>query len=227
MTERLEKYELEPVYFDLAAQGLILMAERYGPNGRRPLAYHNEDHLIDVADAGHPIAKDQNMKPRQYGNYMIALFYHDYEQDYKEPFMNEALSAEKAVAEMRKTRKFENTDYVEVEAMIMATATYMKNGRLYQNVNGLYLPQKKNAADADMASLGRNTDVFWDRALNLYQEWNPGQPLSGPAYERFVRNEVELLRNFRFYTPEAAALFPNREKNLAYVESIAYELEAS
>ncbi len=219
MSFTLEALDLEPVHYALGREALEEIADKYDENGTSPKAYHNTAHTLDVVEATDLIAHARRVPYRQYGNLIIAAIFHDYEHDQSEFGVNESESVMAAVSAMSKTGKFTKEDYREVSDLIMSTLTQVARGRITQNVPSEYIPGMI-IADADLSAFGRPPGAYWERALNLYQEYG-GEITDNSALKKFAAAQVEILDKHRFFTTEAEELFPYRWENIAYTRLVA------
>jgi hypothetical protein len=77
-------------------------------------------------------------------------------------------------------------------------------------------------ADADLASLGKTPQFYWDRALRYARELTNKTELSDDDILAFALNQDSFLRNHHFYTEEAKALFPYKDENIKYTQQMQH-----
>jgi predicted metal-dependent HD superfamily phosphohydrolase len=199
----------------LITEGLQQLEHSYGVHGIHPLAYHNLEHATDVMSATRAMTvlaiNTGKITFEQAELLMLAACYHDLIHD--ESGENEAASAKRLTDRMRETGEFTDKDYDFVTRAILATRFTRKGDKIVQ-AGGDSL-EEQLMADADLASLGRRFDVFWDRAQKLRQEEERAEP-----QQDYIRAELAFLRGHKFFTDEAEQAFPHSASNIEQVESL-------
>src|SRR3989344_1347059 len=164
---------------EIVIQGLISYAlseveRKYGTgkdDGENPKRYHNRPHSESVLDAAGNITQlafeAGKIAASDIHLIKIAASFHDIEQDLGSGF-NESESARIAEEEMRKTGAFKEEDIQKVKRMILATNIFFENGSLRQSATDEYPTQI--IADADLAHLGQESDIYWKKAKKLLKE---------------------------------------------------------
>lgn len=202
----------------LIEQGLEHIRESYGPRSAYPQAYHNAEHAEDVMNATKLIAAEAAIQDKIPTNYVdllvLAACYHD--AVHKHPAndgQDETASAQMIADKMHATGAFAEEHIAIVGTAIMATRWRIDSNTIRQAVSDDYTTLI--LADADLASVGRPFDTFWDRSLKLKQE--QGNTQSDPDY---IAAQLTFLRNYRFLTPEAEEHFPHRAANIQHLEEL-------
>lgn len=214
--------EREMTVFRLVEAGLAEIDRRYGPDGIRPQAYHNADHTRDVMDAAIQLADEAiakgEIEPGDKDLLILAACYHDIERDY-ESGANEAASARIIALQMRESNQFSEQDIVKVYKMIMGTEVWFANGRMFQSAD----PNDKLSmllADADLASLGRSPQTYWDRAMRYIKEVTDNTEPTADQILHFALEQDNFLNQHEFYTEEANRLFPYKQANLRFTQQM-------
>lgn len=206
----------------LVRKGLSLVDLRYGNYGSAPKAYHNVAHTISVIDATEEIcdlAIDRGKIKAGFKDHLaVAAAFHDVVQDHGQE--NEVLSAEEAAKEMLEIGHFNEIDIRTVQNAITATQLVKDNGNVVQMAVEGYLT--RIVADADLASLGGNSETYLTNLFNLYEELSQTAEV-GSIY-KFIREQaLNFNANHSFLTEEANVLFPCKQVNinfaLEYVEN--------
>jgi predicted metal-dependent HD superfamily phosphohydrolase len=204
------------------AEALLTVDSKYGLSSLSPKHYHNTLHTLEVISAARAIGnlavKKGLLELAVLDLLSIEAAWHDVEQDLGMGD-NETASADFALAEMSKFGVFSEEDKKQVRLGIEATAVKDIDGVVTQfaDLNSL---MAQIMADADLSSLGYQTDEYWHRAKNLFKERHPGQVLEGEALRSFADQQTKLLARHVFYTPDAAELFPYQAENLSFVKSL-------
>lgn len=215
-------YEIDPAARAVIQGAYDLVEAKYGPSGKSPRGYHNLAHTTSVVEAAALLADaaiaNGKILPHDKRLIVIAAAYHDTEQDLGSG-PNEQESVQLAIADMRSTGEFSQTDEKAVSDMIMATQVHFDGeGRMSQSCTDDYRTQI--VADADLASLGRPVEVYLQGVEGLFREFNPGVDIESPQGLRFLKGQVAFVSNHVFYTPEAAQLFPGEAHNGAYIQNL-------
>jgi predicted metal-dependent HD superfamily phosphohydrolase len=217
---------LEMITHTLADQAFKVIEAKYGPNGQNPKSYHNVEHSRDdvvgslnaLADLA--IARGR-ISSRDKALLIIGGAFHDIEQDLGSG-LNEAASTRVAHAAMRTVDIFTPLDEAIVEQVIMSTVVRFENGIMLQSApKGNLLAELM--ADADLSPLGRDAQTYWDRSARVFTELS-GHESTTENQVAFLENQIRLLQNHRFYTPEANELFPHQEENLEYTKAVLTSL---
>jgi len=195
---------------------------RYGSGSGNCLPYHNELHFYDVCSAAGQIAdrvivQGRKLGPAEKQLIQLGAACHDVVQGLGSG-PSEAASADFGCEAMAKQGCFSSIEIDTVRMLVLSTQVSMDNGIIRQYTEDNYLSQI--VADADLASLGRETLDYWDRATALHREFCPDVELLGNNLANFAIGQLVVLNNHSFYTPEAAELFPYKSENIAFVESI-------
>ncbi len=217
------RFEDDPVVDGLVSRALSVVDEKYGVEGINPKGYHNPQHTADVVHAASELSDlaitHGKITPADKRLIIIAAAYHDTEQDTGSG-NNEEESAALTIAHMREAGGFTEEDERTVRDIIMATVvSFDEAGKMRQGaIEADYRTQIM--ADADLASLGKPPEVYWDRAQGLFTEWNPGYDLNTEQGRKFISSQVTFISNHQYYTPEAAQLFPYLEANIAFTQEL-------
>ncbi|MEO6761622.1 MAG: hypothetical protein ABI220_04585 [Candidatus Saccharimonadales bacterium] len=208
-----------PEIVEVISLGDTMMQDRYGKQGERPLAYHCEIHSRDVAEDAMAMMAYAGRSQRLIGLMGIAGTYHDIEHSLSNGD-NERASADVAVREMDKIGGFSLEEKGLVYYGILATITKVdSNGKVSQSPR-LHVFTDEVVADADLAHLGKPTDIFLAAGDRLFKERYPGSPLNGPEYAAFDKFQLDFIRGHRFYTLQADLLFPtvNQRANICAIK---------
>lgn len=208
---------------ELVSFALSEVERKYGKSqgdGLTPLKYHNLVHSQDVFWAGQQLAdlavKNGKISQDDVDLVEIAGASHDIEQSLGGG-ANELESARIIEEKMRKTQVFTEDDIGKVRKMILATTVYFKDGVMKQSATDDYLTQI--VADADLAHLGRESEIYWDRAESLLKEMKKTDNPSPEDKLAFIKSQPNFLKNHKFYTQEAKTLFPHKQTNIAFVQT--------
>lgn len=113
--------------------------QRYGnPNSPDYLAYHNDQHAIDVIRRGWQLLTiayetlPERVKPKDFELLLVAAASHDYEQQKEEFGENEKASAKHATLYMGQSSEYDSNDMLDVRHAIIATTIHTDNGMLDQ-----------------------------------------------------------------------------------------------
>lgn len=193
---------------------------KYDSNGSSPLSYHNGRHTLDVELATHAIGMkavaNSKITHRATTLLKIAASFHDVEQGMGSG-ANEDESAHIAAKQMEETSAFTPREVEAVKQMILATKVYFEDGVMKQSANTEGLDEEMTClcmilADADVASLGNQWEICFSRMKALEKEIHGNDP-TAKAHKSFLANQLALLENHTFYTPEATALYPHQSEN--------------
>lgn len=208
MSFSIEQLDIEPVVLELAQKTVEEVRLRHGD-----LPYHNERHTLEVIEDSCAVAALHlpDLTRRRRGNLVLAAAYHDIDRK------SEEQSAEIAVANMEKTGVFKPQDYFEVRGLVLATRWSRLGGKFLQDAE---TELEKCLADGNLATLGKPTPVYWERAQDLDREASPGNPLSTSDLSRFAESQIVFLRVHNFLTDAARKLFPHKAANIAYLEAV-------
>ncbi|KKQ94173.1 MAG: hypothetical protein UT66_C0013G0015 [candidate division CPR2 bacterium GW2011_GWC1_39_9] len=214
----------------LTCYALTEMAEKYGPNGETPLAYHNPAHVAEVMKAalniGDLACQHGKIKSSDLDLLAIAAFFHDIEQGMGSG-ANEDESACIAAEKMRETGAFSDEEIQAVQSMIRSTKVrFDENGIMHQLVMDVghgYLPLIM--ADADLSIMGAAPEVYWDYMEWLLQEMKKTAYPSKEKRRDFLKGIETLLKSHTFFTEEAQALYGRQEENLFVCRKLLAELK--
>ncbi len=228
--------EKENSIYELINFATSEIERKYGTgkgDGETPKDYHNLIHTQDTISAGGQIAnlavEIKKIEADDIDLVRISAAGHDIEQNLKNG-ENEDKSGRIIEDKMRASGLFSDEDVSKVKIMISATKVYFENDNLKQSATEDYLT--KIMADADLSALGNKTEIYWDRALRLFNELRKkGNPdVDAPTKEELIalcHRQIILLSNHQYYTDEAKELFPHQPENLAFVQGHLKELENS
>jgi predicted metal-dependent HD superfamily phosphohydrolase len=221
--EEAPKSERKIATKELVNFSLSEVERKYGKgqgDGLTPLGYHNLLHSQDVLWAGRQLAdlalKNGKINPDDLDLVDIAGASHDLEQELGGG-KNEIETARIIEEKMRKTQVFTEEDLTKVKTMILATIVYFKDGVMKQSATEDYLTQI--IADADLAHLGREAGLYWERAESLLREMKKTDNPTPEDKATFIKSQPAFLKNHNFYTEEAKILFPNKQENIAFVQA--------
>ncbi|MEK7450676.1 MAG: HD domain-containing protein [Patescibacteria group bacterium] len=207
----------------LVSFALSEVERKYGKgqgDGLTPLKYHNLRHSQDILWAGQQLAdlavKNGKISQNDVDLIEIATASHDIEQGLGGG-TNELGSARIIEEKMRKAQVFTEVDIGRVKKMILATTVYFKDGVMKQSATDDYLTQI--VADADLAHLGRESEIYWDRTESLLKEMKKTDNPSPEDKLTFMKSQPTFLENHKFYTEEAKQLFPHKQANIAFVQA--------
>jgi predicted metal-dependent HD superfamily phosphohydrolase len=193
---------------------------QYGPDGPWPLPYHNTAHTIDVLNAhkviGTMAVRNGNISPRQNILGQIAAGHHDIVHGLGRG-ISEASSARIAVDQMMDFDCFTRADRNEVARLIEATVCTVTPEGLVQDVD----PDNYGTlllADEDLCNLGMPFEQFRPRAFAMAQEQAGKRPGPNGQFMKFLFMEPSLLRNHRYHTEEARAVFTHALENADLIE---------
>ena len=213
----------EKAAWELADEALVIVDAKFGPQGSQPKGYHNLEHsrddvvdgVVEIADLA--LSRDKiTLKDKTF--LIIGAGFHDVTQELGSG-MNEWSSAKTARSAMRKKAIFDSGDEDTVDRIIMATRVEFKDGVMRQLVpKGDFLAEL--LADADLSSLGRPWETYWERATGLFTELLEGKDPTMQDKISFIETQVTLLTNHEFYTEEARECFPHQAENLESVQAI-------
>ncbi len=191
----------------------------YGEDGNQPLAYHNTLHTEVVRQAASMIGalalRENKINYKDFILLQVAASGHDLIQLSVEPGKNEAESA-RLLSDWTYDypEVFDNDDRRRIKTAIKATSVSFDSGVMRQSAGDDFISQA--LCDADLASLGKPFDEFWQSASNYLQEMQaanyPNPTFSNPM--KFLHSQVGLLSSHKFYTPEAQQLFPHQNANI-------------
>jgi hypothetical protein len=212
---------------ELADQAYAEIDTKYGTEGRNPKGYHNVAHtrddvvggIIELADLAITSGK---ITPRDKALLIIIGAFHDIEQDLGSG-QNETASARKTRVAMRKTSKFTDDDEDVVDVAIMGTQIRFEGGVMLQSASAEDSFLAQLMADADLSSLGRDTETYWVRSVGLLTELSGDKPTVEDQVA-FLESQIRLLQQHEYYTDEARELFPHQKENLEYTEAVLASL---
>jgi predicted metal-dependent HD superfamily phosphohydrolase len=206
----------------LIARGVETVIKRYGPGSPDPMPYHGPEHTLMVitsagrlADAALAAGK---ITREQHDLLMIAAAFHDVVQD--QGADNELLSAELAARYMNMLGLFSEQEIDEVQIIISATRVKsVADSKIVQSaIENDYLTMLM--ADADLSSFGLPKYQYWDSARRFFDETHPGAELEGQALQTFIKDQLQIVGNHRYYTDEARHLFHCQPENLEFLKSL-------
>lgn len=216
----IEALTSESITTELVNYALSEVERKYGTgegDGLNPKKYHNRAHSEEVLTAARRIAQlsleAKKIAASDISLIEIAASFHDIEQDLKSG-QNEAESAQVAEEEMRK-RGFNEEDIQKVKRMILASTVYFVDGVSKQSATDEYLT--KIISDADLASLGSETHIYWKSAKRLLQEIKTTDEPPREDVIAFTEGQTPFLTNHQYYTEEAKALFIHKQENIEFV----------
>lgn len=215
---RLNGFELRPETERVVELQYNRLLERYGPRGETPKAYHNATHAINVARAAARMAIAMNKPEGFINDIVVAGMFHDDEQSYG-PGENERRSAENAVAVLTDLRDRREDGYN------FAYFTGKHRKRIYDAIMATDIDHDtfeqsaecdagRILADADLASLGADPQIYDVFRNKLFREFHPNESKMGPAMHRFLGKSIVLLENHRYYTEVAEKMLPHQQENL-------------
>lgn len=211
---------LEEATYTLANQALTIIEEKYGFSSTNHLGYHDTEHTKQVIDAastlGNMAVHRDKIDVLDRYLLIIAAAFHDIEQD-KGSGNNEVVSALEAKRAMAKNNVFDEREVSLVEDAILATRVTYDAGHLQQSASNYFT---QLLADADLVSLGSDTESYWSRAVGLFHEWYGNDCIDTANRITFMSHQVALLKTHVYYTPEANEIFTNQPVNLAFSEDI-------
>ncbi|HLB32478.1 MAG TPA: hypothetical protein VJL27_02905 [Patescibacteria group bacterium] len=185
--------------------------------GLIPRDYHNPQHtlsvLFGVREIGERAVDNTKIHSRDIELLEVAAAFHDIEQDMGSG-ANETQSTQIATHMMTQTGCFEDDEIDLVRAMILSTTVNFDTGFLKQLVLTQFGYPTSIMADADLATLGASTSVYWDAAERLLFELSRTREPSVEQRRAFLENQVLLLENHRFFTEEATSLYSHQPANL-------------
>jgi predicted metal-dependent HD superfamily phosphohydrolase len=200
----------EEIVEDLINKIINLVDERYGLQSENPLPYHNRAHTESVLNAVTAIVneliKDGRVPAYKLVLAQIAAAGHDLVQG-KTAGVNEQESGEELADLMRAAGIFTQEEIQEVQEFVDGTSIKIENGQL------------KQMADADLSSLGMPTEFFWERAMAYAREHYGKSELNQSELQGYIKAEIKLLENHRFYTDVAEKLFPHKQANIEWLKS--------
>lgn len=196
-------------------------------DGEYPMKYHNMLHSRSVVDAATQIAElaiiRNKLDQAKKDIVRISAGFHDIEQGLGGG-ANEEQSILKAEVAMRESGIFSDEDIADMRAGINATKVKFENGTITQSATEDYNTQV--VADADFASLGKESEAYWETAYSLLQEMKKTDTPSPEDLLDFAKAQITLLENHKYYTDEANELFPHKEANIQYMHELIAKLEA-
>lgn len=209
---------------ELAAQVIINgflkeVDQRYGPDGPTPLHYHSLQHTKYVLEAATAIADELIMRGglefKDLPLVRLAAAGHDLVHG-KGSGVNEAESAEQVAQTMRQVGVFATEEIDRVQQIILATRLKVVEGKVQQAA-----PKGDLAAmvlcDADLASLGAEPKVFWQKSMDYERERLNKDQLSRRDINQLVKNQIDFMGGHSFYTQAAALLYPHKPANLHWL----------
>lgn len=195
---------------------------RYGPEGQTPLEYHNLPHTLNVESAVGAIARLAVLKRRfnllHFSDLKVAASFHD-ETQLHGSRMNEVMSAKSmidAVEHLGLQEVFTEDHLGRSVRYLLATIVEFHDGKMYQSAGDDY--GEMILADADLSALGAPFGAHWLQVQKLFREFK-GDGRSTYEQIKFLREvQLPLLEHHRFYTEEAATLYPDQAQNYEQVE---------
>ncbi len=226
--ERERKFGREFAVEAVVAVVLQEIRRKYGRDGITPLPRHNEAHTWEViTDAGllaDAAIREGKITPEDKELLIVGAACHDIVQEHG-PNLNEEASAHQAYSYMLQSGAFSEKEMIRVTNIVRAT-TIMDSNPVSQDVlEDDYLT--KLMADADLASLGKKTNVYWQATLSLFYEKQLAEEVrtssrpKAPNLIKAAQFGAAFIRAHKFYTPEAENLFPGHGANLQYVQKLA------
>lgn len=215
--------EREIVVNELINFALNEIERKYGTgndDGERPKKYHNLLHTQDTMDAAQKIAaialEADKIKEEDLNQIAIAAAFHDIEVEL-ENGANEARSVEIAAEKMRTSQLFSEQEIARVGNIMSATIVQNTEGLIQSADMEDYSTQI--LADADLANLGMETDLYFDHARRIFSE--NVQAINSDKIDEtdFYKKQLQLLAKHHFYTKEARELFPHQEDNYNFIQS--------
>lgn len=197
---------------------------RYGTgkrDGEHPLAYHNWRHTLGVIWAATKIAelaaRRNKISRTDIDIIKVAASYHDIEQGLDRG-LNEDASKQMCEQAMKDSKVFLPEEIELAKRMIDATKVSFVDGSIIQSATDEFMTQL--LADADLASLGCPTQVFWESSMAVLKEMKNADSPSPADLKEFAKSQLVLLKNHSFYTEEAKESFPHKEANILYIEKL-------
>lgn len=202
-------------------EGLAELKQKYGSNGTEAKSYHNEEHAKDVMAAARTIgdmaAAAGKIARDDVPLLELAACYHDMEHSLLGR-QNEDASAAIIMQKMRQAGVFSDEEIGKVKRMIEATIVEFPGGTFTQSATDDYITQIM--ADADMANLGKEFEVYWDRARKLWSEHHSNRIQMTPGeLDDFINSQITFLQSHTYYTPETEALFPHKASTIARLQA--------
>lgn len=189
----------------------------YGPEGPRPLAYHNLLHTDDVITAARVIGglavERRIISPSELDTILLAAAFHDVVHGVAGG-VNERRSAEIAVGRMNASGAFDLHETDAVRDMILATEVIGFDGTIVRNVNPRD-PKTLIIADADLCAFGMPESEALVRVKRYFTETTGKRPDEKHGFLSFLFGQHAVIGNHRFLTPEAAELYPHTAANAA------------
>lgn len=221
----------EKIIQSLKDYALGEIQRKYGTgnnDGERPLAFHNRTHTMEVIKEVELLAKEavkngRGVDVEEIQELGITAAFHDIDQDLKRED-RERESARMLQEEMRETGIF-SEDQIEkaVNRLIGTTVSWDQYGAMRQWVD----PNDYGAlllADADLANLGKTTEIYLEATVKLMKEINGGQIPDIQGQIKFWQSNVRLLSSHEYHTSEAHDLYNNQSANLRKTQDILDEL---
>jgi len=200
-----------------------LIERKYGAQSQKPLDYHYEQHFDDVTSATSRLADlamaRGKLTLRHMDIALIAASVHDIHQELG-PGQNEYFSLMYGWKQMARHDCFDHEDFCLAGDSVLSTQVSIEPGGVIHQLLTGDSYTAKIVADSDLASLGQESVIYWDRATALHREFHPGVELTGSNLAKFANWQLVVLNNHDFWTPEAAELFPHKAENIAFVESV-------
>jgi len=221
--EKLQKtQEFDPGLTSIIEGAYDLVDEKYGVNSEHPKNFHNLVHTANVVEAAMAMADkalaNGKIKPNDKKLIAIAAAYHDTEQQLGGG-ANETASAVLALEAMRQIGTFSQIDEQDVTDMIMATKIYFdENGIMRQSASDDYRTQI--IADADLSHLGGPTELYEERFISLFREFNPTLDTDDDKFKAFLKNQEAFMQNHSYYTSEASNIFNGKDTNIEYTKDL-------
>jgi predicted metal-dependent HD superfamily phosphohydrolase len=212
---------IEACVEQLIKEGFSEIDRRYGPKGETPKSHHNLEHTSEVLEDATAIAKlalaRGKISEADLTEIQLAAAYHDYDSDL--PYGEAEKSSALVVMDKMKREKVFNKDTIKrVGGLVVSTTVKWVGGKMKQLAGPDY--PSKIMADADLANVGKPFEIFMDRSVKIMREQK-----EDPAYQPdndFYVAEIAFLENHKFYTEEAAELFPHKEENLERLRELIH-----
>ena len=202
-----------------------IQLRKYGSgerDGEIPKGYHNLLHVKTSVEAGMAITRkavaEGKINQRQAGLILIALSFHDVEQQLGSG-INEQVSANEAEKWMRAHKKRFNEDDIKlVESLIMGTVIKEENGKVSQMGDDQDL-MHQIVCDCDLIVGGVDDwELFEKMSVGLYRETHPESNLDrfdgSDEAKKCLQSQIKFWQGRKFNTEFANNLYPNIECNV-------------
>lgn len=218
MTEETNVLIKEQLAREIIEEVLSEVVSRYGTgigDGERPLDYHNGPHTDSVRKEVKILAGDALTLGKIEKDQILLLDLgasgHDLIEDFDRG-INERKSADRMRQIMTEAGVFSGEEISTVDKVIMGTVTFFVDDVMYQSAGEDYLSQL--LADADLANLGKETEIYFESSERYMRELNGNQIPDIEKQIKFWESNLTLLTHHKYYTDEAKNRYPNQQANL-------------